>query len=74
MRVPIYHNNGYHPCGKLAGYYIGPFGMGIKLNAYDIELLDGTNQKSDEVLRCDNCKEVLYLTKVCFEQFTEENI
>jgi len=66
MRLPIYHN-------KLAGYYIGRFGMNIILNAYDFELLDGTNPKSDEVLRCANCKEVLYLTKVCFEQSTEED-
>jgi len=47
--------------------------MNIILNAYDFELLDGTNPKSDEVLRCANCKEVLYLTKVCFEQSTEED-
>jgi len=66
MRVPIYHNNGYHPCGNLAGYYIGHFGMNVKLNACDIELLDGTNPKPDEILRCDNCKEVIYLTMDCF--------
>ena len=74
MRVPIYHNNGYHPCGNLAGYYIGHFGMNVKLNACDIELLDGTNPKPDEVLHCDNCKEVMCLTKHCFERFQEEDI
>ena len=74
MKIPILHDIGYSPCFNIAFYYVGePIGTNTILNAYNIELLDGTKQEPDDILRCDNCKEVLYLTKVCFEQSTEED-
>ena len=68
MKIPIYHKYGYSPCGNLGGYLIGPIGTNAILHACDIELLDGTNPEPDSILRCNDCKEVMYLSEIYLER------
>ena len=54
MKIPVYHNTEYMPCNKLAFYFKGPITVNSILCASDIELLNGTQPNSDDILRCGN--------------------
>lgn len=70
MKIPVYHNKGFIPCHKLAFYYKGEITVNTIISALDIELLDGTNPKSDEIMRCGNCKEIMHLNLDCLFEKT----
>ena len=65
MKIPVYHNTEYMPCNKLAFYYKGEITVNTIISALDIELLDGTQPNSDDILRCGNCDEIMYFNLSC---------